>query len=101
MKSALAARQVRAAMCGWILIAAIRGKLRKRSPVTKTLHGGRTSVSVDAGSAPRAIDGRAPDVFRAGGWVSMASYRDDDEVDFVIVGTGAGGGTLACKLAEY
>jgi choline dehydrogenase-like flavoprotein len=58
-------------------------------------------VSVDAGSAPRAIDGRAPDVFRAGGWVSMASYRDDDEVDFVIVGTGAGGGTLACKLAEY
>ena len=25
----------------------------------------------------------------------------DEEVDFAIVGTGAGGGTLACKLAEY
>jgi choline dehydrogenase-like flavoprotein len=31
----------------------------------------------------------------------MREHRDDDEVDFVIVGTGAGGGTLACKLAEY
>ena len=27
-------------------------------------------------------------------------YRDDEAVDFVIVGTGAGGGTLACRLAE-
>ncbi len=58
-------------------------------------------MSADAASAPRAIDGRAPDVFRVGGWVPMASHADDDEVDFVIVGTGAGGGTLACKLAEY
>jgi choline dehydrogenase-like flavoprotein len=30
----------------------------------------------------------------------MREYRDDEQVDFVIVGTGAGGGTLACKLAE-
>jgi choline dehydrogenase-like flavoprotein len=30
----------------------------------------------------------------------MRSYGDDEEVDFAIVGTGAGGGTLACKLAE-
>ena len=30
----------------------------------------------------------------------MKSFRDEDEVDFAIVGTGAGGGTLACKLAE-
>ena len=30
----------------------------------------------------------------------MRCYRDEDEVDFAIVGTGAGGGTLACKLAE-
>ena len=30
----------------------------------------------------------------------MREYRDDDAVDFAIVGTGAGGGTLACKLAE-
>ncbi len=50
--------------------------------------------------SPRAKDGRAPDVFRAGGWIPMRCHRDQDEVDFVIVGTGAGGGTLACKLAE-
>ena len=48
---------------------------------------------------PRALDGRAPDVFTRGGWVPMREYGED-EVDFVIVGTGAGGGTLACKLAE-
>ena len=29
-----------------------------------------------------------------------AQYGEDEAVDFVIVGTGAGGGTLACKLAE-
>ncbi len=51
--------------------------------------------------SPRAIHGRAPDVFRIGGWVPMRQYRDSEAVDFVIVGTGAGGGTLACKLAEY
>jgi choline dehydrogenase-like flavoprotein len=50
---------------------------------------------------PRAIDGRAPDVFRLGRFVPMRCHADDEEVDFVIVGTGAGGGTLACKLAEY
>jgi choline dehydrogenase-like flavoprotein len=32
--------------------------------------------------------------------VPMRSYADDDVVDFVIVGTGAGGGTLTCKLAS-
>jgi choline dehydrogenase-like flavoprotein len=53
-----------------------------------------------AGERPRARDGRAPDVFRVGGWVPMRGYRDDEPVDFAIVGTGAGGGTLACKLAE-
>jgi choline dehydrogenase-like flavoprotein len=51
-------------------------------------------------AGPRAIDGRAPDVFRKGQWVPMRSYADTEEVDFAIVGTGAGGGTLACKLAE-
>ncbi|QUN56983.1 GMC family oxidoreductase [Burkholderia cenocepacia] len=50
---------------------------------------------------PRGRDGRAPDPLRVGGWSPMRMFRDDDEVDFVIVGTGAGGGTLACKLAEY
>lgn len=49
---------------------------------------------------PRATDGRAPDVFRPRGWVPMRCYPDDGQVDFAIVGTGAGGGTLACKLAE-
>lgn len=54
----------------------------------------------DAWDAPRATAGRAPDVFEAGGWVPMRCYADSDEVDFAIVGTGAGGGTLACKLAR-
>lgn len=48
---------------------------------------------------PRAGDGRAPDVFRPGGWVPMRCYPDKEPVDFVIVGTGAGGGVLAAKLA--
>ena len=54
----------------------------------------------DPERTPRATGGRAPDVFTPGGWVPMREYREDEEVDFVIVGTGAGGGTLACKLAE-
>ena len=44
--------------------------------------------------------GRAPDVFRPGKWVPMRHFADRQEVDFAIVGTGAGGGTLACRLAE-
>ncbi|MFO1039673.1 MAG: GMC family oxidoreductase [Geminicoccaceae bacterium] len=55
----------------------------------------------DPQRTPRAKDGRAPDVFVPGGWVPMREYRDDEAVDFAIVGTGAGGGTLACKLAEH
>ena len=31
----------------------------------------------------------------------MRQYPEDEPVDFVIVGTGAGGGTLACRLAEH
>ena len=49
---------------------------------------------------PRGKDGRAPDPFRVGGWVPMREHRDDEAVDFAIVGTGAGGGTLACRLSE-
>ncbi len=49
---------------------------------------------------PRAKHGRAPDVFRVGGWTPMRCYSQREPVDFAIVGTGAGGGTLACKLAE-
>jgi choline dehydrogenase-like flavoprotein len=55
----------------------------------------------DARAAPRAVDGRAPDVFRPGAWVPMRQHADDAQVDFAIVGTGAGGGTLACRLAEH
>ena len=58
-------------------------------------------MSDDPEQTPRAIDGRAPDVLRPGGWVPMRQYPEDEAVDFAIVGTGAGGGTLACKLAEY
>lgn len=53
-----------------------------------------------AQTEPRARENRAPDVMRPGAWVPMRQYRDEEEVDFAIVGTGAGGGTLACKLAE-
>ncbi len=63
--------------------------------------GGRTPVLDEPIDRPRAIGGRAPDVFRPGKWVPMRGYSDDEPVDFAIVGTGAGGGTLACKLAEY
>lgn len=31
----------------------------------------------------------------------MREYADHEPVDFLIVGTGAGGGTLACRLAEH
>lgn len=54
----------------------------------------------DALHAPRGKNGRAPDPRRVGGWMPMRQYDKDEAVDFVIVGTGAGGGTLACKLAE-
>src|SRR5439155_16569250 len=67
-------------------------RLRRTRPV-----GGQGGAMTEQ---PRATDGRAPDVFREGRWVPMRGYRDADEVDFAIVGTGAGGGTLACKLAE-
>ena len=50
--------------------------------------------------APRAAGGRAPDVFRPGGWVPMRCHGPDEIVDFAIVGTGAGGGPLLARLAE-
>ena len=49
---------------------------------------------------PRAGDGRAPDVFTPGGFVPMAGFPEREPVDFAIVGAGAGGATLAAKLAE-
>ncbi len=55
----------------------------------------------DALQAPRGKDGRAPDPLRVGGWMPMRQYPDGEAVDFAIVGTGAGGGTLACRLAQH
>ncbi|MGH8227450.1 MAG: GMC family oxidoreductase [Steroidobacteraceae bacterium] len=54
----------------------------------------------DPRGAPRAAHGRAPDVFQQGGWVPMREYGNDEAVDFVIVGTGAGGAPLMARLAE-
>jgi choline dehydrogenase-like flavoprotein len=59
-----------------------------------------TTEAADPETRPRARDGRAPDVFHHGSWVPMRCFRDDEQVDFAIVGTGAGGGVLAAKLAE-
>ncbi|KHK90730.1 GMC family oxidoreductase [Novosphingobium malaysiense] len=53
----------------------------------------------EASDSVRCAGGRAPDVFSTEGWVPMNEYGED-EVDFVIVGTGAGGAPLAAKLAE-
>jgi choline dehydrogenase-like flavoprotein len=57
-------------------------------------------MSADPLAAPRAINGRAPDVFREGGWVAMRDYAETEAVDFVVIGTGAGGGPLIARLAE-
>ena len=57
-------------------------------------------MSADPMEAPRAINGRAPDVFREGGWVEMRQYAEAEAVDFVVIGTGAGGGPLIARLAE-
>ena len=54
----------------------------------------------DPQTTPRAKNGRAPNVFYPGQWIPMKEYGESEDVDFAIVGTGAGGGTLACKLAE-
>jgi choline dehydrogenase-like flavoprotein len=52
------------------------------------------------GETPRAVDGIAPDVFRRGGFTAMGRFEESEAVDFLIVGSGAGGGTLAARLAE-
>ena len=57
-------------------------------------------MSADPMAAPRAIGGRAPDVFREGGWIEMREYAETEAVDFVVIGTGAGGGPLIARLAE-
>jgi choline dehydrogenase-like flavoprotein len=85
---------------------AYRENLRLVEAAAKRLPGGSSRAhgrhaSEGEAMAPRAIGGRAPDVFQHGGWVPMREYSRDEPVDFAIVGTGAGGGTLACRLAEH
>jgi choline dehydrogenase-like flavoprotein len=58
------------------------------------------SAPLDRLEAPRALAGRAPDIFQRDAWQPMREYRDDEPVDFAIVGAGAGGATLACALAR-
>src|SRR5579872_318475 len=99
-RSALVARPVRGATSGWAWTGATRGKPPKRAPAKRQRRGGRTTVSPDPFAAPRAANGRAPDVFERGGWVPMRQFSDDEAVDFVVVGTGAGGGPLLAGLAE-
>ena len=60
----------------------------------------RSGLNLDTMRQPRARNGRAPDPHVPGGWFSMREYREDEAVDFAIVGTGAGGGALAARLAE-
>ncbi|HET6606867.1 MAG TPA: GMC family oxidoreductase, partial [Rhodopila sp.] len=57
-------------------------------------------MSDDPLVTPRGKNGLAPDVFHEGAWIPMRQYREDEPVDFLIVGTGAGGGTLAARLSE-
>lgn len=57
-------------------------------------------MSDNALHTPRAMNGRAPDVFRKGAWVPMREYAQNEAVDFVVIGTGAGGGPLIARLAE-
>src|SRR5262249_9795917 len=99
-RSALVVRQVPAAMSEWISIAATHGRPLRPRPKARVRPGETMLAFDDARLLPRGKNGRAPDPFRVGGWVPMREYRDDDAVDFAIVGTGAGGGTLACRLAE-
>src|SRR5579872_720767 len=93
-------RRARAATYAWATTGVIRGKPLKLVTATMPLCSRKTGVLDDPLTEPRGKGGRAPDVFRPGGWVPMCHYAHTDEVDFLIVGTGAGGGTLACRLAE-
>ena len=57
-------------------------------------------MSADPFAAPRAANGRAPNVFRRGAWTPMRQFDDLEEVDFAVVGTGAGGGPMIAGLSE-
>ena len=79
---------------------AIPGKPPKPRTATTTPRAGAIAVSDDPLHAPRAAQWPRARRFRPGGWMPMRNIAMTSAVDFAIVGTGAGGGTLACKLAE-
>src|SRR4051812_44701296 len=92
-KSASAGRPARVVMSGSAWAARSLGSAAGR---------GSEGVAMIPGAlleAPRALGGRAPDVFVRGGWQPMREYDLDTPVDFAIVGAGAGGATLASALA--
>src|ERR1700753_2802266 len=88
-QSAGEARRVHAAMSAWTSTNVIRGRRSNAAMAITAQHRERTGMSDDPMQTPRAVGGRAPDVFRPGGWIPMRTYDDDDEIDFAIVGTGA------------
>nr|WP_239479500.1 GMC family oxidoreductase [Lichenicola cladoniae] len=57
-------------------------------------------MSADPFAAPRGANGRAPDIFSEDGWMPMRQYSEDEAVDFLVIGTGAGGAPLIAGLAE-
>ena len=76
----------------------MRATIRVRPGSGHTVVGGRYDEALVVRVRERAVDGRAPDVFRRGGTTPMRCFRDEDTVDFAVVGAGAGGATLAAKL---
>ena len=69
-------RQVRVDMCEWDTIGAILGSRRGEATATwKTRFAGTGMSADDPQQRPRAKHGRAPDVFRLGGWMPMRRIR--------------------------
>ena len=60
----------------------------------------KTAVSDDPRSRRARRRARPRRVRARAAGCRCGEYRQDEAVDFAIVGTGAGGGTLACRLAE-
>src|SRR3546814_13680951 len=90
--SVLADRHRRGAMYGWRQTCAIPGR---RSSVQRTQpFWRRENLVTDDPQRPRAQAGRAPDVFVPRGWVPTRDYSEEEETDFEIDGTGAGGGPV-------
>ena len=71
---------------------------RRAMPTTRD---GKPRMSADPFAAPRAANGRAPGRVPARRLGADArNIAENEPVDFVVVGTGAGGGPLLARLAE-